>query len=105
MNVIRTNLLVALCGILICSATPLCHADERGPLFDVKIPQTETTPAFVPQIKETPDPKEKEPQFQPDKEESEKSWGWRFLQSLALSVARINTEKQNDGRPCPRINP
>jgi hypothetical protein len=95
----RTKLLILLSGIVIATATPLCHAQDSGKLFDVKIPRTEVLPAFVPEITTTAAPSPV--RVKPDKELSETTWYWRILEGIAIGAARYNTEKQNAGRPNP----
>jgi len=102
MTEIRTNILVLLCGTLIATATPLCHAQEPEMLLDVKTARTEVSPAFVPEITNTPALRPAE--VKPDKAVSENSWYWRILQGILLGAAEYNTVKQSDGRPGPLGN-
>jgi hypothetical protein len=88
-----------LCGMLISMATWPSHAQEFANLFDVKIPQAELSPVYVPDIKNTQPPRQAP--SKPDKEVWERSWYWILLEGIALGAARYNTEKQSDGRPQP----
>jgi len=99
MAVIATKKWILLCGIYIAVATPLCHAQDSGKLFDVTIPATEASPALAPMTTSNAVPGSTE--IQPDKKVPDQLWYWRLLQGLALGIARNNTEKQNDGRPWP----
>jgi hypothetical protein len=92
-------LLILLSVIVIATATSLCHAQDSGKLFDVKMPRTEVSPAFVPEITTTA--VSSPARLKPEKELSETSWYWRILEGIAIGAARYNTEKQNAGRPNP----
>lgn len=97
----ETKTLILLFGILI-FITSLCHAQEAGKLFDVKMPQEAASPVLVPEPAITPDLR-MEP-AKPAKEVPEKSWFRRLLEGTAIGAAMYNTEKQSDGRPQPRFN-
>ncbi|HCE67146.1 MAG TPA: hypothetical protein DER40_06390 [Geobacter sp.] len=71
-------------------------------LLDVKTARTEVSPAFVPEITNTPALRPAE--VKPDKAVSENSWYWRILQGILLGAAEYNTVKQSDGRPGPLGN-
>lgn len=102
MTKVRARILILVSGTLIATASPsLCHAQESGTLLDVKIPQTEVSPVFVPEIINAP---LSPTQVKPAREVSEQSWYWRFLGMIAISAAEYNTVKQSDGRPGPRGN-
>jgi len=98
----RLTILMLLCGMVIATVTPLCHAQEPGTLLDVKASQAEVTPVFVPEITNTPALRPAE--AKPAREASETSWYWRFLGMIAISAAEYNTVKQSDGRPGPHGN-
>lgn len=98
----RKGILILLCGMLIATATPRCHAQEPGKLFEVKLPQAEASPALVPKV--TNNPVQRPADVKPDKEVSEKSWYRLFLEGVAISAAQYNTEKEDDGRPHPPGN-
>ncbi|MDD2733557.1 MAG: hypothetical protein PHF56_06415 [Desulfuromonadaceae bacterium] len=92
----RTRILILSFGILI-SASLLCHAQEAGKLFDVKMPQEAASPVLVPEPAITPDLR-MEP-AKPDRKVPEKSWFRRLLEGTAIGAAMYNTEKHSDGRP------
>ena len=98
----RTKILILLCGIVICTATQQCHAQEVEIPFEVKKTSTAVSPALFPEIVNTPYPMPT--QVKPAREVSEQSWYWRFLGMVAISAAEYNTVKQSDGRPGPRGN-
>jgi len=102
MPVNRMKIVMLLCGLIIATATQLCHAHEPGKLFDVKLPQAEVSPAFVPDITSTPVPKSAD--VKPAGEAWDHPWYVLILEWLAMDIARHNTEKQNDGRPNPLPN-
>lgn len=93
----RKIILFLLCGIILSTATPLCHALDPGKLFDVKMPQAKISSASIPDISNTLTPRTVE--AKPAKQISEQPWYWKFLGCFAMDVARYNTEKQTDGRP------
>ena len=84
-------------GILVTFTTPLSHAQDTGTLFDVKVPQSEVPLNSFQNLMATPD--QGPLQENAKKEVSEKSWYWRVLEWSAISAAKFNTEKQNNGRP------
>lgn len=98
----RTKFLILLCGMLISVATPLCHAQEAGKLFDVKMPKEAVSPVLVPEPAITPGLRMET--AKPAKGVPEKSWFRRLLEGTAIGAATYNTEKESDGRPQPRIN-
>ena len=98
----RTKILILLLGLLISTATPLCYAQDPGTLFEVKKPQAEVSPAFVPEITNTAVPVPA--QVKPDKKAPGRSWLWRLFEGTLLGAARYNTDKQGDGRPQPAAN-
>ncbi|OGU15994.1 MAG: hypothetical protein A2076_04980 [Geobacteraceae bacterium GWC2_53_11] len=93
----RTKILILLCGMLISVASTLCHAQETGKQFEVKMPQETVAPVLVPEPAVPPD-LITEP-AKPAREVPEKSWFWRLLEGTAIGAATYNTEKQSDGRP------
>ena len=93
----RTKILILLCGIFVSIATPLCHAQEPGKLFDVKMPQAEASQILVPEITNSSAPIPA--QVKPDKKASVHPWYVLILEWLAMDIARYNTDKQGDGRP------
>ncbi|MDD2852197.1 MAG: hypothetical protein PHY09_09920 [Desulfuromonadaceae bacterium] len=92
----RARTLILLFGILI-SVSSLCHAQETGKLFDVKMPQEAVAPVLVPEPAITPN-LSMEP-AKPDRKVPEKSWFRRLLEGTAIGAATYNTEKHSDGRP------
>lgn len=96
----RAKQWILLCGLLVFTATPRCHAQEPVKLFDVKVPQAEVAPAVVPEVTKNPTPEAVE--AKPAREATEQSWYWRLLEGIAIGAAKNNTEKQDDGRPQPR---
>lgn len=98
----RSKIWILLCGILVFTATSLCHAQDPGKLFDIKTPQAKISSSSILDITNTSPPRAAE--AKPDKGFSEQPWYWRFLKWLAIDVARYNTEKQSDGRPLPLGN-
>ena len=99
----RIKMWPVLLGVVFIVAPPLCHARDTGKLFDVKIPPAEILPALVQKPANNPGPSPAVEQA--GKDTSEHSWYWRLLEGLAFGLARVNTEKQNDGRPQPVTNP
>lgn len=93
------RLIILMCGMLLSSANPLCHALEPGKLFDLKAPQAQMSSAFVTKLTHSPPPSATE--VSPDKARSERSWFWRFMEGIASGTAKYNTERQSDGRPQP----
>lgn len=93
----RSKLLILLCGIVISTVTPLCHAQDTGALPEANKPRIELSPTFLPKTISTPLPLTAEPK--PSKEASELPWYWRLLEGITMGVARYNMEKQSDGRP------
>lgn len=98
----RKKILILLCGMLIATATPLCHAQDTETQFEVKKPRAEVAPTLLPAITNIPPPIPVE--VKPAKGASELPWYLRVLGWLAMDIARYNTEKQNDGRPQPSGN-
>lgn len=98
----RSKLWILLCGIVISTVTPLCHAQDTGALPEAIKPQTVVSPVFLPKTISTPLPLTAEPK--PSKESSELPWYWRLLEGLTMGAAKYNTEKHNDGRPNPLGN-
>jgi hypothetical protein len=98
----KRTILMLLCGMVIATVTPLCHAQEPGTLLDVRTPQAEVSPVFVPEITNTPALRPAE--VKPARIVSENSWYWRILQGILLGAAKYNTDKQSDGRPGPLGN-
>ena len=88
---------ILVCAILINFTTALSHAQDTGALFDVKMPRPEVPLASFQNVTTTTVPGPA--QVKPNKEVSEISWYWRVLEWTAIGFAKINTEKQNDGRP------
>ena len=99
MSKTRTKMLILLCGIVMCAATPLCNAQDAGMPFEVKKPQTEVSPVLFPETINTPPTMPAEAKS--DKEIPKKPWLWRFLEMIAVTSAKYNTDKQSDGRPNP----
>ena len=99
---VRARILILVSVTLIATAPLLCHAQEPGTLLDVKTVQAEVSPAFVPEI--TNSPALRPAEVKPAREVSEISWYWRFLGMIAISAAKYNTDKQSDGRPGPLGN-
>lgn len=99
---VRARILILLSGTLIATAPLLSHAKETGTLLDVKTVHAEVSPVFVPEITNTPALRPAE--AKPAREVPEQSWYWRFLEMIAISAAKYNTDKQSDGRPDPHGN-
>ncbi len=95
--------MILLCGVLFFIATPLCHAQDAGKLFEVKTLQAEVSSALTPAI--TSSAALGTAIEKPVKEVSERPWYWRFMEGIVMSAAKYNTEKQSDGRPLPQSNP
>ncbi|MBC7962219.1 MAG: hypothetical protein H7Y05_04685 [Steroidobacteraceae bacterium] len=95
----RTKLLILLCGIVISTATSLCHAQETGTLSEVKQTRKEVSPVLFPETINTTPPLPAE--VKPVKDASKTAWYWKFLGWLAMDYAKYNTDKQSDGRPNP----
>ena len=87
-----TMKLMLMSGMLIISTTPLSYAQDKGPLFDVKVPRLEATPVALQDITTTSPPR-------PDKTISEKLWYWQLLKGVVIEAAKYNRDKQSDGRP------
>lgn len=95
----RIKLLIMLCGMVISISTALCHAQDRGPLPEVKEHPATVVPALLPKAIST---QPIEPaKVKTGSEVSEKPWLWRFLEMITIGIAKYNTEKQSDGRPSP----
>ena len=99
----RKEILILLCGILIATATPLCHAQDPVKLFDVKMPQAAVSSASIPGIANTTVTGPVE--VKPANKVSELPWYLKIIGWFAMDIARYNTEKQSDGRPYPLNNP
>lgn len=98
----RTNILIMLCGVLIYSTTPLCHAQDAGMPSEAKKTQTVVAPALFPKVVNSP-LQVPEPVKQV-KKASEKSWFRRIMEGTVIGAAIYNTNRQNDGRPRPTSN-
>jgi hypothetical protein len=106
----HVRILALLCGLLAFAViVPPCHAQETGPSYDVLLPKTEADlaskmdvlPILAPQSANSPGPRATDPKAV---KAPEVAWYWRFLEMLAISAAKYNTEKQSDGRPLTGIN-
>lgn len=94
----KTVGLFLLFGLIFLVIPALCHAQDIEKLLDVKMSQTEISPAFLPESKSPPIQGPVQVK-QPEKEASDKIWYRRLLEGIAMSFAIINTDKQGDGRP------
>lgn len=92
-----------LCGILTFTATDRCYAQDTGALLNVKIPQVKESPAYLPDVSTIPSRGPLSEGSVP--KVSDTPWYWRLFGGLAFGLAKVNTEKQNDGRPQPVANP
>jgi len=103
----RNKLSIMLSVLLICTATPLCHAQDLGTLLDVKTRQAKVSSVSVQESIIAPPPRPI--QVNAAKETSEKSWYRRFLEGFvavilgakAKSDARSSSglPNSNEGRP------
>lgn len=98
----RTKQWILLCGVLICTATPLCQAQDAGMPSEAKKTQTVVAPALLPKVVSSP-LQVPEPAV-PVKKASEKSWFRRIMEGTAIGAAIYNTDRQSDGRPRPTSN-
>lgn len=91
---------ILFCGILISTLAPLCRAQETGKLLDVKMPQKEPSPAYLPESTTLPAQGPVQAK-RPDTAAPEKEWYWRLLEGMLLNIAVFHTEQERDGRPQP----
>lgn len=98
----RINQWILLCGLLICSTTPLCHAQDAGMPSETKKTQTVVAPALSPKV--VPPPLQVPEPAKPVKKTSEKSWFRRIMEGTVMGAAIYNTDRQSDGRPSPTSN-